>query len=71
MVNETKAVVYKYSKIYPEYDLEYTSINTWKLKCKKNKESTLAKNSGRPNLLGDGLFQNTKDMQELQCREEW
>ena len=31
----------QYSKIYPKYDLKSTSVNTWKTKCKSNKENTL------------------------------
>ena len=31
-------------------------------KCKNTKENTLNKNSGRPNLLSDELFQKTKDI---------
>ena len=62
LIHGTKATVDKYSKIYPKYDLKRTSINTWKTKCKSNKEKTRIKKSGRPNLLSDELLQKTKDI---------
>ena len=39
-----------------------TSVNTWKRKYKSNKENTLIKKYGRPNLLSDELLQKTKDI---------
>ena len=62
LIHWTKAAVDKYSKIYPNYDLNCTSVNTWKKKCKNNKDNTLVKKSGRPNLLSDELLQKTKDI---------
>ena len=52
----------QYSKIYPKYDLKSTSVNTWKTKCKSNKENTLIKKSETPNLLSDELLWKTKDI---------
>ena len=62
MVKRTKAAVTRYSKIYPKYNLKRTSLNTWKSKSKNSKESTLAENSVRPNLLSDELIQKTKSI---------
>ena len=62
LIHGTKAAVDKYSKIFPKYDLKCTSVNTWKTKCKSNKENTLIKKSGRPNLLSDELLHKTKDI---------
>ena len=62
LIHRTKAAVDKYSKIYPKYDLKRTSVNTWKTKCKSNKENTLIKKSGRRNRLSDELLRKTKDI---------
>ena len=61
-LNETKAALKRYSKIYPKYDLKRTSVNSWKSKIKDKKENSLAKRSGRPNLLSDDLLKKTKDI---------
>ena len=61
-VNGTKAVLKRYSKIYPKYDLKHTSVNSWKSKIKDKKENSLAKRSGRPNLFSDDLLKKTKDV---------
>ena len=37
LVSRTKAVINRYSKISPRYDLKPTHVNIWKSKCKKNK----------------------------------
>ena len=62
LIHGTKPAVDKYSKIYPKYDLQHTSVNTWKIKCKSNKENTLIKKSGRPKLFNDELLQKTRDI---------
>ena len=49
LIHGTKPAVDKYSKICPKHNL-----NTWKTKCKTNKENTLMKKSGKPNFLSDG-----------------
>ena len=61
-LNGTKAALKRYSKIYPKYDLKRTSVNSWKSKIKDKKENSLAKRSGRPNLLSDNLLKKTKDI---------
>ena len=61
-LNGTKAAHKRYSKIYPKYDVKGTSVNSWKSKIKDKKESSLAKRSGRPNLLSDDLLKKTKDI---------
>ena len=61
-LNGTKAALKRYSKIYPKYDLKRTSVNSWKSKIKDKKENSLAKRSGRPNLLSDDLLKKTKDI---------
>ena len=61
-LNETKAALKRYSKIYPKYDLKRTSVNSWKSKIKGENENSLAKRSGRPNLLSDDLLKKTKDI---------
>ena len=63
LIHGTKSIVDKYSKIYPKYELMRTSVNTWKTKCKSNKENTLIKKSGRPNLLSEELLQKPKDIE--------
>lgn len=60
VVSGTKAVIHNNSKIYLKYDLKHTFENTSKSKYKINKENSLFKNSGKPNLLSDGLLQKTK-----------
>lgn len=60
-MNRTKVAINRNSKIYLKSDLKHTSLNTSNSKCKSNKESTLAKNSSKPNLLSDELLQKTKD----------
>ena len=62
LVNGKNTTIDRYSKIYPKYELKTTSVNTWKSKCKNNKESILAKNYVRPNLSSDELLQKTKDI---------
>ena len=37
LIRGTKAVVDKYPKIYPKYDLKRISVNTLKTKCKSSK----------------------------------
>ena len=61
-VNGTKTALKRYSKIYPKYDLKRTSVNSWKSRIKDKKENSLAKRSGRPNLLSDDLLKKTKDI---------
>ena len=61
-LNGTKAALKRYSKIYPKYDLKRTSVNSWKSKIKDKKENSLAKRSGRPNLLSDDLLKKTKNI---------
>ena len=61
-LNGTKAALKRYSKIYPKYDLKLTSVNSWNSKIKDKKENSLAKWSGRPNLLSDDLLKKTKDI---------
>ena len=77
-LNGTKAALTRYSKIYPKYDLKRTtSVNSWKSKIKDKKENSLAKRSGRPNLLSDDLLKKTEDisleraMRELLYHEGW
>ena len=62
LINGTKASIDQYSKIYPKYTFKRTTVNTWKAKCKNNKEGPLAKNSGRPNVLSNELLKKTKDI---------
>ena len=62
LIHGTKPAVDKYSKICPKHNL-----NTWKTKCKTNKENTLMKKSGKPNFLSDGLLQKTKDIIIVTC----
>ena len=60
-LNGTKAALKRYSKIYPKYDhLKRTSVDSRKSKIKDKKENSLAKRSGRPNLLSDDLLKKTK-----------
>ena len=70
-LNGTKAALKRYSKIYPKYDLKRTSVNSWKSKIKDKKENSLAKRSGRSNLLSDDLLKKTKDIiigtRNVQC----
>ena len=62
-LNGTKAAFKRYSKIYPKYDhLKRTSVDSWKSKIKDKKENSLAKRSGRPNLLSDDLLKKTKEI---------
>ena len=62
LVNGKKTPIEMSFKINSKYDSKCTSVNTWKSKCKSNKESSLTKISVRPNLLNDVLPKKTKDI---------
>ena len=61
-VNGIIAAIDTYSKFYPKFNLKCVSVNTQKAKHKNNKESSLAKNSVRFNLLSVDPLQKTKDI---------
>ena len=62
LAHSTKDALVKFSKQYPKYMFQQTSINSWKASFKNNENSQNLKKIGRPNLLPEELLKRTKNV---------
>ena len=62
LARNTKDVLAKFSKQHTKYTFKQTSINSWKISFKKNRNIQNLKKIGRPNLFSEELLKKTKDV---------
>ena len=77
LAHSTKDAPAKFSKQYPKYMFQRTSINSWKESFKNNGNNQNSEKIGRSNLLSEELLKRIKDvitghvLQALSFQEGW